>query len=84
MGLIPKIAKVLPLEMFMVLKKLNDYNKRKQEKILNVSSQNVLMKNRQRVQRPINNFYKPRPTKNKHLIRTVKDSDGSVNIILNK
>tara|TARA_B100001758_G_scaffold41910_1_gene33073 strand:+ start:13150 stop:13584 length:435 start_codon:yes stop_codon:yes gene_type:complete len=84
LGLIPKIAKVLPLEMFMVLKKLNDYNKRKQEKILNVSSQNVLMKNRQRVQRPINNFYKPRPTKNKHLIRTVKDSDGSVNIILNK
>ena len=84
LGLIPKIAKVLPLEMFMVLKKLNDYNKRKQEKILDVSSQNVLMKNRQRVQRPINNFYKPRPTKNKHLIRTVKDSDGSVNIILNK
>ena len=84
LGLIPKIAKVLPLEMFMVLKKINDYNKRKQEKILNVSSQSVLMKNTQKVQRPINNFSKPRPTKNKPLIRTVKDSDGSVSIILNK
>ena len=84
LGLIPKIAKVLPLEMFMMLKKFNDYKNKKQGKILNVSTQNVLVQNRQKLKRPINNFYKPRPTKNKHFIRTVKDSDGSVNIILNK
>ena len=59
LGLIPKIAKVLPLEMFMMLKKFNDYKNKKQGKILNVSTQNVLVQNRQKLKRPINNFYKP-------------------------
>jgi hypothetical protein len=84
LGLIPKIAKVLPLEMFMMLKKFNDYQDKKQYRMINVPTQSVLVQNKTKVQRPINNFYKPRLTKNKPLIKTVKDSDGSVNIILNK
>lgn len=84
LGLIPKIAKVLPLEMFMMLKKFNDYQDKKQCRMINVPTQSVLVQNKTKVQRPINNFYKPRLTKNKPLIKTVKDSDGSVNIILNK
>lgn len=84
LGLIPKIAKVLPLEMFMMLKKFNDYQDKKQCRMINVPTQSVLVKNKTKVQRPINNFYKPRSTKSKPLIKTVKDSDGSVNIILNK
>lgn len=84
LGLIPKIAKVLPLEMFMMLKKFNDYQDKKQCRMINVPTQSVLVQNKTKVQRPINNFYKQRPTKNKPLIKTVKDSDGSVNIILNK
>jgi len=84
LGLIPKIAKVLPLEMFMMLKKFNDYQDKKQSKMINVPTQSVLVQNKTKVQRPINNFYKPRPIKSKPLIKTVKDSDGSVNIILNK
>lgn len=84
LGLIPKIAKVLPLEMFMMLKKFNDYQDKKQFRMINVPTQSVLVQNKTKVKRPINNFYKSRPTKNKPLIKTVKDSDGSVNIILNK
>ena len=84
LGLIPKIAKVLPLEMFMMLKKFNDYQDKKQCRMINVPTQSVLVQNKTKVQRPINNFYKPRPIKSKPLIKTVKDSDGSVNIILNK
>lgn len=84
LGLIPKIAKVLPLEMFMMLKKFNDYQDKKQCRMINVPTQSVLVQNKTKVQRPINNFYKPRSTKGKPLIKTVKDSDGSVNIILNK
>jgi hypothetical protein len=52
--------------------------------MINVPTQSVLVQNKTKVQRPINNFYKPRPIKSKPLIKTVKDSDGSVNIILNK
>lgn len=84
LGLIPKIAKVLPLEMFMMLKKFNDYQAVKSDKMINIPTQNVLLQNKQKVQRPVNNFYKPRPKKSKPLIKTIKDSDGSVNIILNK
>ena len=84
LGLIPKIAKVLPLEMFMMLKKFNDYHDKKRGKLINIPTQSVLVQNKTKVQRPINNFYKPRHIKNKPLIKTVKDSDGSVNIILNK
>ncbi len=84
LGLIPKIAKVLPLEMFIVLKKFNDYKNKKQDKMINAPNRDILLQNKTKTRRPINNFYKQISTKNKPIIKTVKDSDGGVNIILNK
>lgn len=60
-GLIPKLANVLPLEMFMMLKKFKN------------SSAEKSIKN------------KPKKVKDNKtpLIKTVKENDGGVNIILN-
>ena len=109
LGLIPKIAKVLPLEMFMVLRKFNEMEPKLQNKqrtygqrtlpsqlTLNIpgncNKMNVNDKNRERIihnipqKSRVNNFYRNRfPKKvNNPLIKTVKDYDGGVNIILNK
>lgn len=103
-GLIPKIAKVLPLEMFMMLKKFHEEKKRNvetkrfhtTERILNIPSvdHNYVKQNRIPVvnhyapicnKRPIHIYRpRPRPSKFQPLIKTVKETDGSVNIILNK
>jgi hypothetical protein len=66
-GLIPKIAKVLPLEMFMMLKKFY-------ENVPKNVPKNVLVN-------------KPKLVTRRNIkanITTIKEKDGSVNIILNK
>ena len=92
-GLIPKIAKVLPLEMFMMLKKFHETNVH-QNRVLNIPTvtntviQNPVKtailnrsrKNNQMINNKHKNKHKTRPP----LIRTVKEDDGSINIILNK
>ncbi len=81
-GLIPKIAKVLPLEMFMMLKKFNNAKNR----TISIPTKSLQVK--ETYNRPKPQFYKPLPrpktVKSKSLIKTVKENDGSINIILNK
>ena len=89
LGLIPKIARVLPLEMFMMLKKFhenkynceNKYNRENENKYKFKTAHPV---NNVKPRKSVDNFYKPRITHKKPLIKTVKDSDGGINIILNK
>jgi hypothetical protein len=94
-GLIPKFSKVLPLEMFMMLKKFNNSPGKKVRpgrtihvptgKTIHVPTQTPfvperILHTRKAYDIPVKNrFSKP-----KQLIRTVKETDGSVNIILNK
>lgn len=83
-GLIPKIAKVLPLEMFMMLKKFN--SAKNKNRTISIPTKSLQVK--ETYIRPKPQFYKPLPrsktAKNKALIKTVKENDGSINIILNK
>ena len=105
-GLIPKFSKVLPLEMFMMLKKFNNSLQKKvshertaripTERTLHIPTQRTLHIPTERKTRAPVHTLRPRkaysiPTRNtytyskpKQLIRTVKENDGSVNIILNK
>jgi len=99
-GLIPKIAKVLPLNMFMMLKNFNSKLNQRVNANVNV---NVNKNKSKTVTIPVKslqvkkNYYQPRrqfysripstltrhPKKNP-IVRTFKENDGSVNIILNK
>lgn len=105
-GLIPKFSKVLPLEMFMMLRKFNNSLQKKvshertahipTERTLRIPTQRTLHIPTERKTRAPVQTLRPRkaygiPTRNtytyskpKQLIRTVKENDGSVNIILNK
>lgn len=107
-GLIPKFSKVLPLEMFMMLKKFNNsmakevYTQRTlrvpTERTLSVPTERTLRVPTERPMRlqthtlhtrkaydiPTRNTYTYTYSKPRQLIRTVKENDGSVNIILNK
>ena len=105
-GLIPKFSKVLPLEMFMMLKKFNNsmakevYPQRTlrvpTERTLSVPTERTLRVPTERPMRLQTHTLHTRkaydiPTRNtytyskpRQLIRTVKENDGSVNIILNK
>ena len=105
-GLIPKFSKVLPLEMFMMLKKFNNSLQKKvshertaripTERTLHIPTQRTLHIPTERKTRAPVHTLRPRkaysiPTRNtytyskpRQLIRTVKENDGSVNIILNK
>ena len=94
-GLIPKSAKVLPLEMFMMLKKFNkqqytdthlqpqnyktEIKNNYQDSIKNNYQDSIKGKYEDKVKQ----FYKQK-SRHKPLIKTVKDSDGGINIILNK
>ncbi len=82
-GLIPKIARVLPLEMFMMLKKFDNKSKNRTVCIPTKSIQvkQSYYRPKQQFYRPKQQFYRP---KSGPLIRTLKENDGSVNIILNK
>lgn len=108
LGLIPRIAKVLPLEMFMMLRKFNETQQVLQNKQRTLSGRTLPSqlsltipancnrlnhnKKRERIinniqQKPhVHNFYRNRVPKksNNPLIKTIKDTDGGVNIILNK
>ena len=83
LGLIPKISKVLPLEMFMMLKKIDDNSK---NRTVSIPTQSIQVK--QTYYNPNPKFYQPKPKfyqpKPKPLIKTLKENDGSINIILNK
>ena len=94
-GLIPKIARVLPLEMFMMLKKFNNKPKYKSvtipTKSLEVKETYTQPKQqfynpKQQFYKPKQQFYKPKQQfykpKSKPLIKTIKESDGSLNIVL--
>lgn len=96
-GLIPKIAKVLPLEMFMMLRKFNvkpGKNLSKEDRVIVIPSKthnNTIPKkiipklstfpNKTKIP---SNAKKTIPKKNNPIIKTHKEIDGSVNIILNK
>lgn len=103
-GLIPKIAKVLPLEMFMMLRKFNvkpSKNLPKEDRVIVIPSKtynkkiipkmNTIPKkiipklstfsNRTKIP---TNAKKTIPKKNNLIIKTRKETDGSINIILNK
>lgn len=92
-GLIPKIAKVLPLEMFMMLKKFNETNVH-QNRVLNIPAvtntfsqkpvQTANLTRSRKNNKTINNTHKNKHRNRYPLIRTVKEDDGSINIILNK
>ena len=123
LGLIPRIAKVLPLEMFMMLRKFEETQQKIQNNQRTLSSRTLSsrtlssrtlssrtlpsqltltipancnrLKHNKNHERIINNiqqksqahnFYRNRVPKksNNHLIKTIKDTDGGVNIILNK
>ncbi len=118
LGLIPRIAKVLPLEMFMMLRKFDETKPVLQNNQRTLSSRTLSsrtlssrtlqsqltltipancnrLKHNKNNQKIINNiqqknrahnFYRNRVPKksNNHLIKTIKDTDGGVNIILNK
>jgi hypothetical protein len=90
-GLIPKIANVLPLEMFMMLKKFNNIPKSRSitqntGKTLSIPTKSLQVK--ETYYQPKTHFYKPvpriKPIRPKPLIKTIKEDDGSLNIILNK
>jgi hypothetical protein len=92
-GLIPKIANVLPLEMFMMLKKFNNIPKSRsitpnttKTKTISIPTKSLQVK--ETYYQPKPHFYKPvpriKPIKTKPLIKTIKEDDGSLNIILNK
>lgn len=97
-GLIPKIAKVLPLEMFMMLKKFNvkpSKNLSKEDRVIVIPSKTYNKKtipkkiipkfstfsNKTKI---LSNAKKTIPKKNNPIIKTHKETDGSINIILNK
>jgi len=92
-GLIPKIAKVLPLEMFMMLKKFHETNLH-QNRVLNIPTvtntfiqkpvQTAIVNRPRKNNQMINNKHKNKHKNRPPLIRTVKEDDGSINIILNK
>ncbi len=82
LGLIPRISKVLPLEMFMMLKKFSNYELKKRRAPVYIPNQNDSIHNRIKYQRPVNKFYRPKSSKHSPLIKTVKESDGSVEIVL--
>jgi hypothetical protein len=107
LGLIPRIAKVLPLEMFMMLRKFNETQPNLQNKertfsrtlpsrlTLTIPANCNRLKQNKKHERIINNiqqkshihnFYRNRVPKksNNPLIKTIKDTDGGINIILNK
>ena len=87
-GLIPKIARVLPLEMFMMLKKFNNKSKYKSVTIPTKSLEvkETYTQPKQQFYKPKQQFYKPKQQfykpKSKPLIKTIKESDGSLNIVL--
>ena len=79
-GLIPKIAKVLPLEMFMMLKKFYENVPRKIGTTRkNYKSNKFTTTPRMTTAKvsKMSGVYKPN-------IKTIKEKDGSINIILNK
>lgn len=82
LGLIPRIAKVMPLEMFMMLEKFSNYELKKRHAPVYIPNQNDSIRNRIKYQRPVNKFYRPKSSKHSPLIKTVKESDGSVKIVL--
>lgn len=92
-GLIPKIAKVLPLEMFMMLRKFNvkpSKNILKEDRVIVIPSKTYNKKTIPKLSTFSNktkipsNAKKPIPKKNNPIIKTHKENDGSINIILNK
>lgn len=83
-GLIPKIAKVLPLELFIDLSGDTDENVNKRPR----RDYNKITPNRDLIHKSLNprrNYHRerpvPRPTKGVPIIR--KTADGGVNIVLN-
>ena len=88
-GLIPKISSVLPLEMFMMLKK---FDKKPNNRTISIPTKSIhveqsyyrpkkqIYRPKQQIYRPKQQIYRP---KSKPLIRTIKENDGSVNIVLN-
>ena len=73
-GLIPKIAKVLPLEMFMMLKKFYENVPRQMaSKHQNYKANTAPRMTTAKVAKM-----------SKPIIKTIKEKDGSINIILNK
>lgn len=94
-GLIPRLAKVLPLEMFMMLKKFDNNKSIKNPRVCenrtvsipssSVSVKNLQFKTNHKYQhKNTNKIYKPLRSKINPVIKTVKETDGSINIILNK
>tara|TARA_Y100000992_G_C21271935_1_gene497433 strand:+ start:1309 stop:1758 length:450 start_codon:yes stop_codon:yes gene_type:complete len=88
-GLIPKIAKVLPLEMFMMLKKFHENKIQSSGRVLSIPlvTNNYIPRqeiNKYNIKKQTNNTRAIKNKKRPPLIRTVKETDGSINIILNK
>ena len=98
-GLIPKIAKVLPLDLFLQIRSSKKTKQVKEMKYNNKERTIVYERPSKHLYNPIitpsvpskfykhNNFIKQNNQYNnkprKPLIKTVKESDGSVNIIMN-
>ena len=76
-GLIPKIAKVLPLEMFMMLKKFYENVPRQMASTRQNYKANTTPRMTTAKVSKVAKMSKP-------IIKTIKEKDGSINIILNK
>ena len=76
-GLIPKIAKVLPLEMFMMLKKFYENVPRQMASTHQNYKSNTTPRMTTAKVSKVSGVSKP-------IIKTIKEKDGSINIILNK
>ena len=76
-GLIPKIAKVLPLEMFMMLKKFYENVPRQMASTHQNYKANTTPRMTTAKVSKVSGVSKP-------IIKTIKEKDGSINIILNK
>ena len=76
-GLIPKIAKVLPLEMFMMLKKFYENVPRQMASTHQNYKSNTTPRMTTAKMSKVAKMSKP-------IIKTIKEKDGSINIILNK
>ena len=77
LGLIPKIAKVLPLEMFMMLKKFYENVPRQMASTHQNYKANTTPRMTTAKFNKVSGVSKP-------IIKTIKEKDGSINIILNK
>jgi len=86
-GLVPKIAKVLPLEMFLLLKKFHEDKICNKERIIKVpiSEQNpTFVKKYIPTRQPEVKNVNKRRSNFLPVVKTVRSTDGGVNIILNK